>query len=164
MEPPEETPKTVEPNEPPGGMYPARVDDKGRLKLPVGFQEFFAKLTEKKLFATSLDRKVGHIYPIAVWRRNQTFFEEFKSNPKAAKNVAFTANELGADSKMDDQGRIQLPPELRRTLGIENQPVRICAHKGRIEIYSEAIYQERRKAAEEAPEADVETLEGAGFL
>ena len=27
--------------EPPRGMYPARVDDKGRLKLPVGFQDFF---------------------------------------------------------------------------------------------------------------------------
>src|SRR5256885_1000208 len=28
-------------------MYPARVDDKGRLKLPVGFQEYFAGLAEK---------------------------------------------------------------------------------------------------------------------
>jgi len=46
-------------------MYPARVDDKGRLKLPVGFQQYFAGLQEKKLFVTSLDRRIGQIYSIA---------------------------------------------------------------------------------------------------
>ena len=45
-------------NEPPNGMYPARVDDKGRLKLPVGFQEYISGLPEKKLFVTSLDRRI----------------------------------------------------------------------------------------------------------
>jgi hypothetical protein len=57
-------------------MYPARVDDKGRLKLPVGFQQYFAGLAEKKLFVTSLDRKTGCIYPIEKWRENKRFFQE----------------------------------------------------------------------------------------
>jgi MraZ protein len=54
--------------EPPRGMYPARLDDKGRVKLPTSFQQFFGALREKKLFVTSLDRRIAQIYPMVVWR------------------------------------------------------------------------------------------------
>jgi len=151
-------------NEPPNGMYPARVDDKGRLKLPVGFQQYFAGLQEKKLFVTSLDRRIGQIYSIANWRESKKFLYSQKENSKPARRIAFNAQDLGADSEMDNQGRVLLPPEMRRELGIENQSVRLFHYKGRIEILSEAIYQERKQEAAGSAEADLETLEGAGLL
>ena len=150
-------------NEPPNGMYPARVDDKGRLKLPVGFQAFFAGLPEKKLFVTSLDRRIGQIYPIANWREAKNFLYGQKENSKAAARIAFNAQDLGADSEMDNQGRVLLPPEMRRELGIENQNVRLFHYKSRIEILSETIYLERKREAAGSAEADLETLEGAGL-
>jgi len=145
-------------------MYPGRVDDKGRLKVPVGFQEYFSALPEKKLFVTSLDRRIGQIYPIAVWRENKKFLYDYRQNPKAAGRIAFNAQDLGADSEMDGQGRILLPPEMRRELGIENQSVRLFAYKGRIEILSEAIYAERKQESAASAGTDLETLEGAGLL
>jgi len=145
-------------------MYPARVDDKGRLKLPVGFQEYFAGLPEKKLFVTSLDRRIGQIYPIANWREAKKFLYGQTENSKPARRIAFNAQDLGADSEMDNQGRVLLPPEMRRELGIENQSVRLFHYKGRIEILSETIYQERKREAAGSAEADLETLEGAGLL
>jgi len=155
----------IEPqNEPPNGMYPARVDDKGRLKLPVGFQGYFGGLAEKKLFVTSLDRRIGQIYPIANWREAKKFLYEQKENSKPARRIAFNAQDLGADSEMDNQGRVLLPPEMRRELGIENQSVRLFHYKGRIEILSETIYQERKREAAGSAEDDLETLEGAGLL
>src|SRR5713226_5772362 len=150
--------------EPPNGMYPARVDDKGRLKLPVGFQQYFAGLPEKKLFVTSLDRRIGNIYLNSVWRRNQQFFNENRGLAAESKRIAFNAQDLGADSEMDSQGRVLLPPEMRRELGIENQNVRLFAYKGRIQILSEAIYEEQKKQAAASAEDDLETLEGAGLL
>ncbi len=161
----EAQPTPIEPqNEPPNGMYPARVDDKGRLKLPVGFQEYFAGLPEKKLFVTSLDRRIGQIYPIANWREAKKFLYGQTENSKPARRIAFNAQDLGADSEMDNQGRVLLPPEMRRELGIENQSVRLFHYKGRIEILSETIYQERKREAAGSSEADLETLEGAGLL
>jgi len=161
----EAQPTPIEPqNEPPNGMYPARVDDKGRLKLPVGFQEYFAGLPEKKLFVTSLDRRIGQIYPIANWREAKKFLYGQTDNSKPARRIAFNAQDLGADSEMDNQGRVLLPPEMRRELGIENQSVRLFHYKGRIEILSETIYQERKREAAGSAEADLETLEGAGLL
>ena len=150
--------------EPPNGMYPARVDDKGRLKLPVGFQQYFAGLAEKKLFVTSLDRRIGQLYPIAIWRQNKKFLNEYKDDPKAAARISFNAQDLGADSEMDSQGRVLLPPEMRRELGIENQNVHLIAFKGRIEILSEAIYLERKRLAAASAEADQEKLERSGLL
>ena len=144
-------------------MYPGRLDDKGRVKLPVAFQQYFSALQEKKLFITSLDRRIAQIYPIAVWRENEYFFETYRENPKSARNAAFNAADLGAESEMDAQGRILLPPELRRELGIENQPIRLYTHRRRIEILSEAIYEQRKRQAAETAEADLETLEAAGL-
>jgi MraZ protein len=150
-------------NEPPNGRYPARVDDKGRLKLPVGFQQFIAGLREKKLFCTSLDRRIGQIYPIAIWRENKKFFNEFREDPKAAARMSFNAQDLGADSEMDNQGRILLPPEMRRELGIENQSVHLYSYKNRIQILSEAVYAELKRAATATAEEDQEKLERAGL-
>ena len=150
--------------EPPNGMYPARVDDKGRLKLPVGFQQYFAGLPEKKLFVTSLDRRIGNIYLNSVWRRNQQFFNENRGLAAESKRIAFNAQDLGADSEMDAQGRILLPPEMRRELGIENQSVRLFAYKGHIQILSETIYAEQKRLATASAESDLETLDGAGLL
>jgi MraZ protein len=145
-------------------MYPARVDDKGRLKLPVDFQAYFSGLPEKKLFVTSLDRRIGQIYPIANWRENKKFLYAYRENPAAAGTIAFNAQDLGADSEMDGQGRVLLPPEMRRELGIENQTVRLFAYKGRIEILSEPIYEQRKQNAAAQAEAALATLEGAGLL
>ena len=145
-------------------MYPARVDDKGRLKLPVGFQQYIAGLPEKKLFVTSLDRRIGQIYPIGTWRENKKFLYEYRDKPNAAKRIAFNAQDLGADSEMDGQGRVLLPPEMRRELGIENQTVRLFAYKGRIQILSEPMYEEQKRQAAVAAEEDLETLEGAGLV
>ncbi len=150
-------------NEPPNGRYPARVDDKGRLKLPIGFKQYFAGLRETKLFCTSLDRRIGQIYPIAIWRENKKFLNEYREDPKAAARMSFNAQDLGADSEMDKEGRVLLPPEMRRELGIENQSVHLIAFKGRIEILSEAVYAERKRQATASAEEDQEKLERAGL-
>lgn len=152
------------PVEPPNGMYPARVDDKGRLKLPVCFQEYFGGLPEKKLFVTSLDRRTGQIYTAAVWRANKKFLAEYTADPGKARLTGFNAQELGADSEMDGQGRILLPPEMRRELGIENQTVRLFADRGHIEVYSEAVYQEMRAEATQGARANRESLERDGLM
>src|SRR5271170_1810807 len=112
--------REAQPAEPPRGMYDCRLDDKGRLKLPAQYQHFISSLTEKKLFVTSLDRRIVQIYPIMVWRENEKFFESFRDNPQVAEDVAFNANDLGADAEMDSQGRVLFNTALREQLDLEN--------------------------------------------
>jgi MraZ protein len=151
------------PVEPPRGMYPARLDDKGRLKLPTEFQRYLAGLPEKRLFVTSVDRHIATIYPISIWRENEKLFESYMDDPEKVENVTFNAAELGTETEMDNQGRVQFSTDLRRELGIENQPVRVRILKGVVHVLSERIFEARRAAASTAPEADVKALQKVGF-
>jgi len=144
-------------------MYPGRLDDKGRVKLPTAFQEYFAALREKTLFVTSLDRRIAQIYPIAIWRRNEEFFETHREFAKLANSVAFNAADLGAEVAMDNQGRVLFSPDLRRELNLENQGLHLYAHRGRIQVLNDAIYEERRKAAMGLTEDDLAQLEAVGL-
>lgn len=144
-------------------MYPAKLDDKGRMKFPAVFQEYIAALPEKSLFVTSLDRHTAQIYPMDVWRQNEIFFDNFTADPELAEKVAFNAADLGSQTDMDGQGRIVFSPELRRELGIENQQVHLWAYKGHIEVLSDEIYKERRQQSSETPRQDVKKLQGAGL-
>jgi MraZ protein len=133
--------------EPPRGMYPGRIDDKGRLKLGVGFTDFLRALREKKLFVTSLDRRIASIYPFAIWRAKEKMLAEYQEDPDLARRLEFNAADLGSECEMDSQGRILFSPELRRELEIENAPVKVVAKNGRFDVMSEAVYEEYRQAS-----------------
>jgi MraZ protein len=151
------------PVELPRGRYPGRLDEKGRLKLPADFAQFFNSLPESKLYLTSLDRRIATLYPIAEWRANEKFFDTFRANPAAAKNILFNAQDLGADVEMDAQGRIVVHPDLRRELGLEGQSLHLMAEKGHLQILTEPLYQERKRKALESAAADLELLEMEGL-
>jgi MraZ protein len=151
--------------EPPRGIYPARCDEKGRLKLPVGFQEYLKGLTEKKLFATSLDRSTASIYPMPLWREaEKRLFAAEGDYAEAAENVYFTSQELGAESEMDAQGRVLLSPELRRALGMEDQSVKILARDGVISVMTEGNFEALRGKAAANPADNVKVLRRAKVL
>ncbi|MBK9166968.1 MAG: hypothetical protein IPM24_05820 [Bryobacterales bacterium] len=153
--------------EPPNGMYPARVDERGRLKLPVCMQTFINALPddEKKLYATSLDRRIGLLYIKSAWRANKKMLNRERNTVGAAGRMRFSAEHLGSDTEMDGQGRVLLSPELRRELGIENQPVKVCAVSPyRIEVYSEAEFERMNRESAEHAEEDVVLMAPRGLL
>lgn len=144
-------------------MYAAKLDDKGRLKLPAEFQRYLASLPGKRYFVTSLDRRIATIYPMHLWEQNEKFFETFTEDPDAKENVQFNANDLGSEEEMDAQGRIPFSSQLRRELDIEGQQVRLQAFNRSIQVLSDAIYQARRARSAQSPEADVKLLQRAGL-
>lgn len=152
------------PNEPPRGRHNAKLDDKGRLKLPVVFQEYLNRFPERKLFVTSIDRSTAQIYPISVWRENERLLKEFKGDPQTAKDVAFNANDLGADVEMDNQGRILINTDLRQELDMEGQTLHLYVEKGRIKVLTEVVYQAERQARAKRAAASAEKMETEGLL
>ena len=141
--PEEAKPATIDP---PRGTYPARVDEKGRLKLPVNFERFLAG---QKLFVTTWDERIAKIYPLPVWQENERLLFEDTENPEAAEDLSFIANKYGADAEVDGQGRILMPTDLRRELGIENQAVFIGFFNGVVNVYSKPVYEELEGRAKE---------------
>ena len=145
----EEQPQTT-PVEPPRGFFSAHVDDKGRLKLPVDLQQYLTAIGDEKLFVTSVDDRIARIYPISVWKGNEKVLEALATeDPDAADALSFVTNDYGAEAKVDPQGRVTLPTDLRRGLALENQEVRLDWSQGAINVYSKAEYEVRKKQAKD---------------
>ncbi len=129
--------------EPPRGFHAARVDEKGRLKIPAVFQQYLAARGDSTVFITTIDERTARLYPIPVWKENEKFFEDPGELAQQAAKVQFVAKHYGSDSEIDGQGRVLVPQELRRRLGIENQSVFLGYDRGAIEVLGDAVYQER---------------------
>ncbi|HSW51389.1 MAG TPA: hypothetical protein VLH09_14485 [Bryobacteraceae bacterium] len=139
------------------------MDEKGRLKLPADLREYILRLGEKSVFITSLDLQIARIYTNSTWEFNQKLLDEYKEDPEIAEDVAFTANDVGADSGIDEQGRVLIPQELRRTLEIESQPVWLECLPGVINIYGKTVYEARKKRAEDRRAEKVRRLREMGL-
>jgi DNA-binding transcriptional regulator/RsmH inhibitor MraZ len=149
----------------PLGRYSGKLDDKGRLKLPVKFQEYINTLPgNKDLFITSLDRKTAAIYAIDVWRENLKRLAAFRDDDDAVSVVKFNANDLGTEERMDGQGRVLLNSDLREALGLEDKStLHMVALNGHIEVITDTVYKERKAEALAGGEKAAKKLFGQGL-
>jgi MraZ protein len=144
------------------GIYSSRCDDKGRVRLPKEFEDFVKTLPEQKFFVTTLDGAIGRIYPIAVWMQNEKILAEDTEDPEGAEDMAFLAHHWGSEADLDAQGRILVPPGLRRKLEIEDQKVNLRFYNDAIDLYSEAASDTRLKRATEGAPANLRRLRKRG--
>ena len=149
--------------EPPHSIAQARVDDKGRLKLPAEFLEYLKKLGVDKVFITTVDRELARIYPISVWKANENLFANAGDLAEMAEDVAYIAKVFGGDSEIDGQGRVLMPAALRRELEMESQQVFLDCYNGRINVASKSVHDERVNRAMANLSTKVKTLETKGL-
>jgi len=104
------------------------------------------------------------IYPLSVWKWNEGLLTSYSGNPRAAQDVSLIANHYGADSGVDELGRILLPDLLRRELNLEKQSVWLEHSRGRFNLYTDQNYQERLGQAMEGLGEKIDQLERSGLL
>ena len=148
---------------PPLGIFQAKCDEKGRLKLPSEVATYLKALGVEKVFITTVDLKLIRIYSEMLWESNQNLFENAGDSAEIAQDVAFIANHYGAYSDMDDNGRVLIPTVLRRELEVEGQPVWMDIYNGRINVFGKKVFDERMQRAMAHLPEKVLTLEKKGF-
>jgi MraZ protein len=148
---------------PPRGVLDAHMDDRGRVKVPAAFKEYLEQFPDKKLYVTSLDRRIAQVYPIAYWEQTEKFLENYTEDPGAGERLAFNAADLGTETEMDSQGRVLFSPKLRRELDMENKPVHLFNFCGHIEVLNDTLYETKRRESMVDPVSDVAKLRKAGM-
>jgi MraZ protein len=149
--------------EPPLGIFTAKCDDKGRLKLPAEFVMYLKTLEVEKVFITTVDMRLARIYPKRTWESNQILFENAGEDTELAEDVSFIANEYGGSSEIDGNGRVLVPTNLRRELGLENQTVWLDYYNGAINVFGKKVYDERKQRATVNLAEKVKALRKKGF-
>jgi DNA-binding transcriptional regulator/RsmH inhibitor MraZ len=133
--------------EAPVGIFEAKCDDKGRLKLPVRFAVLLKHSDVSRVFITTIDLRSARIYPEKVWESNRNFFDEPGEDSELAEDISFIADTYGDFSTLDEHGRVLMPTNLRRELEIEKQSVWLQHYRGHINVYPKKLYDERRQRA-----------------
>ncbi len=99
------------------GSHLARVDEKGRLKVPAEFKRMFDEKSVQAFFITSFDGERAEIYPMPEWEKIEAAMAEKASSPEKTKFLDVT-NYYGQVVEMDSAGRLLLPQNLREKAGL----------------------------------------------
>jgi MraZ protein len=97
------------------GNAPARIDDKGRLKVPNGFRSLLEAKFGRDLFLTSLTGESVRIYPMPVWLETEEKLGKMPSTHPARLRFLDRVNYHGQAGELDTQGRTLIPVRLRES-------------------------------------------------
>ena len=146
------------PQRQPQGSYPGKLDDKGRLKLPVKVESYLRSLPDKEFFVTSVDKCTARIYPISMWMATVEKLDQLDGSPEDVAAYVRTAQRFGAEVEMDSSGRLQFNPELRRGLGLEGEGLHLIPVNGWYEVITDAKMHLSEAESSEARKYRVEGM------
>jgi MraZ protein len=100
------------------GNSPAKIDDKGRLKIPNGFRSLIEDEHGRQLFVTSLHGDSVRVYPMPVWAEIERKLAQIPSTHPSRLKFLDRVNFFGQLSDIDSQGRVVIPARLREAAGM----------------------------------------------
>ncbi len=119
------------------GSYDHNLDTKSRMIIPAKYRE---ELGFKCVVTKGIDTCL-YVYPLEAW---ESFAEKLSQLPKTdSKARSFVRHFYGnaEECEIDKQGRITIPPMLKRYGQIEKEIVSI-GNGEKIEVWSKKQYQE----------------------
>ena len=113
------------------GRYAHSLDAKGRLAIPARFRE---ALAEGLVLTRGIDRCLS-LYPMAAWLPLAERVSALPITDPDARNFRRMVFAEAVNLELDAQGRILVPPELRRYAALEREAVVVGVHTA-IEVWS----------------------------
>ena len=142
------------------GNCPAKVDEKGRLKIPAVFLEEL-KEYGNQFYVTSTTGETARIYPMKVWSGIEDRLAGLPStNPTKNKYMKRT-NYYGQTVEMDSQGRILIPAVLREAAQAKGE-VDVLGALDHLEVMNHTRMADQIKN-DPYTDKDDEALEGFGI-
>jgi MraZ protein len=101
------------------GSYSARIDDKGRLKIPNAFRALVeGEHGASGLYITSLSGDSVRMYPMSFWLAVEQRLARMPSTHPARLKFLDRVNYYGQVGEFDVQGRVLIPARLRDSAGM----------------------------------------------
>jgi MraZ protein len=103
------------------GNYAAKIDDKGRLKIPNAFRALVEQAHGSELFVTSLTGESVRVYPMPVWLALEEKLARAPSTHPARIKYLDRVNYYGQSGEIDSQGRVVIHQRLRESAGMAGE-------------------------------------------
>jgi MraZ protein len=127
------------------GNHQARVDEKGRLKLPVEFKRPLTENYGSLYYITSKDGKVAEIYPLKEWEKVEEKMAAIPSFHPAKRKLMDFVNYYGQTAEIDPQGRLLLPQILREEANLVADVV-VFGMENHLEVANQEWFKQNRLA------------------
>jgi len=124
------------------GSAPAKIDDKGRLKVPTDFRRFIEERYGADLFVTSVLGDKAILYPLSVWEEIEGRLLSMPSTDPTRVRFLERVSYFGQQVSLDGQGRILLPQILRESAGM-NGDVVVSAQLDHLEVWNHERFVNR---------------------
>lgn len=105
------------------GRYNVRVDEKGRIKLPAAFRSDLESTYDRTFFVTSMTGQSVKLYPMKFWMEKEEQFAAQPGMQPAMRRFLERANYHGQVVEMDGQGRLVIPPDLRKSAELSGEAI-----------------------------------------
>jgi len=113
----------------------AKIDAKGRLKVPSVFLRPLQERFGPDIFATSLKGDCAWLYPLRLWEQEEERMAGLPVTHRLRRKWEARVSYFGQQSRLDSQGRLMVPVKLRATAGIEGEVV-IFGRPDRLEVWN----------------------------
>jgi MraZ protein len=117
------------------GNAPAKIDDRGRLKVPSSFRAVIQQDYGRELFVTSLTGESVRVYPMQVWLDIEARVARMPASLPARMKFLDRVNFFGAIGELDDQGRVLIQPRLRDTAQMSGE-VDVLGQQNFLEVWN----------------------------
>ena len=134
------------------GTFETRIDDKGRVNVPVRFRDVLRELGDDRLFVTNL--RVGDVRclearPHPEWLKLEARIADRRDLSSAAMEFYDNFYLPGAqECAIDKQGRLLVPPPLRKYAGLLEDVV-FTGARGKFRIWDKASWHPVHSAGEQ---------------
>ena len=144
------------------GNHPARIDDKGRIKVPNGFRTLIEQQYGAELFVTSVTGEYVRLYPMAVWLEVERKLAEVPSTNPSKLRFLDRVNFFGQAVAMDKQGRVVVPQLLRESAAMAGE-VSVLGLQNHLAVWNQKRLSERLFKKEPFTDDDGRVLSGFGI-
>lgn len=124
------------------GNYTARIDAKGRLKVPSQFRRLVEEKHGTSVYVTSLDGGNVRIYPLPEWEAIEQRLSLLPTMDPARRKFLDRTNYYGQQAVIDAQGRVLVHPLLRKSAGLLGD-VAVLGYLTYLEVWDLEKFQQR---------------------
>ena len=143
------------------GNAPAKIDDRGRLKVPSAFRAAIQEEHGRELFVTSLSGDSVRIYPMPVWIDVERRLAGMPSSHPARMKFLDRVNFFGQVAELDPQGRVLIQQRLRDTAQM-TWDVDVLGQQNFLEVWNHDRFL-ARLASDPFTDADAKALADFGI-
>jgi MraZ protein len=138
------------------GNHPAKVDEKGRLKLPSAFKQLVDAAHVTQFYVTSTNGKSAEIWPLPEWEKVEQQLAESSTMDDAVRKYLNLTSYYGQQVEMDNQARLLLPQILRSSARLDAE-VTVFGMRTYLEVHNREAF-ENKLPENELTAADRSTL------